>query len=50
MASKPITPEEKELYRQYRELIDLNAQKFQKIQADVTQAYEIQLLEMRNRV
>jgi hypothetical protein len=50
MASKPITPDEKELYRQYRELINLNAQKFQATQAAVTQAYEIQLLEMRNKV
>ena len=49
MASKPMNDNEKELYRQYREMIDGNAQRFQKIQADVTQAYEIQLLEMRNK-
>lgn len=49
MASKPFTDNEKELYRQYRELIALNAQKFQAVQAAVTQSYEIQLLEMRNK-
>ena len=49
MASKPVTPDEKELYRQYRELINRNAQSFQAVQANVTQHYEIQLLEMRNK-
>ena len=47
MATKPQTPEERELYRQYRELLALNSQRFQAVQAEVTKAYEVQLLEMR---
>lgn len=49
MATKPITSNEKELYRQYRELINLNAQKFQAVQANVAQLYEEQLREMRKK-
>ena len=49
MATKPITAEEKELHRQYKELIDRNAEHFVAVQRKVTEAYEEQLKEMREK-